>query len=177
MKLIPVGLALLLSSLTLGAQDRDARTPQTFPMPVRINSLGCPVGMQAQQRGSSQLVAVQNDNRAQLPGQRIWLTLRGAPSPQIITARVRVHGLAPKGRVLQSKAVDNLASEITRTTTVSFGKESNGGVAGELLLPGFTSVTSIELEEITYEDGTAWSVGDERVCRVAPDLLMLISDR
>ena len=177
MKLGPAGLALLLSSLTLGAQDRNAQTPQTFPMPGRITSLGCPVGMQAQQRGSSQLVAVHNGNRAQLPGQRIWLTLRGAHSPHIITARVKVHGLTPKGRVLQSKAGDSLASDISRTMTVSFGEESNGGVTGELWLPGFTSITAIELEEITYGDGTVWSVGDPRECRVSPDLFMLISDR
>jgi len=48
MKLTPVGLALLFSSLTLGAQDRNGPTVQAFPKPDQINSLVCPVGMQAQ---------------------------------------------------------------------------------------------------------------------------------
>jgi hypothetical protein len=61
--------------------------------------------------------------------------------------------------------------------TVVFNEESNRGVTGQLVLPGFTSVTLIELEEITYQNGTVWRIGDQKACSVAPDLLMLISDR
>jgi hypothetical protein len=170
-------IALLISSLTLGAQDRNGQTAQSFPVTTQLISLACPVSMQAQQRGSSQLVAVQNGKRMQTPGQRISLTLRSATSPRITAARVYVHGLTPKGHVLQAGATDNLASKITRTMTVTFDDKSNGGVTGELELPGFTSVTSIELQEISYEDGTVWNVDDHKVCRVVPDLLMMISDR
>jgi hypothetical protein len=177
MKLASVGFALLLSSLTLGAQDRNGPTVQTFPEPVQIISQACPVGMQAQQRGSSQLVAVHNGQRVQTTGQRITLTLRGASSPRIITGRVKVRGFTPKGHVLQSKAGGNLATDITRAMSVVFDEVSNGGVTGELVLPGFTSVASIELEEITYENGTVWKSERQSVCRVAPDMFMLISDR
>jgi hypothetical protein len=177
MKFGPIGFALLLSSLTLGAQDRNGPTEQTFPKPVQIISLSCPVDMQAQQRGSSQLVAVHNGQRTQTTGQRIALTLRGASSPRILTARVKVRGLTPKGHVLQSKAGDNLPSDIARAITVAFDEVSNGGVTGELVLPGFTSVASIELEEITYENGTVWKTAAQSICRVAPDMFMLISDR
>jgi hypothetical protein len=133
--------------------------------------------MQAQQRGNSQLVAVRNGQRSPTPGQRIALILRAAPPPRVISARVKVHGLTPKGRVVQSKATGSLASDIVQSMTVVFNETSNGGVSGELALPGFTSVTSIELEEITYDNGTLWKVGEKSVCRVIPDPFMLISGR
>ncbi len=177
MKLAPIGFALLFTSLTLGAQDRNGPTVQRFPEPDQIISQACPVGMQAQQRGSSQLVAVQNGQRIQATGQRIALILRGVSSPRIVAARVKVRGLAPRGHVLQSKAGDNLASEITRAMTVAFDEVSNGAVTGELVLPGFTTVSSIELEEITYENRTVWKTEGQSACRVAPDMFMLISDR
>ena len=176
MKYSCLGLILLFSSFTLTAQDKGGPSAQSFPAPTRVISLACPVGMQAQQRASSQLVAVQNGHRAQISGQRIALTLRAAHSPRITSAQVKVRGLSPKAHVAQSKAGD-ISSEIFRTMTVNFDEESNGGVTGELLLPGFTSVTSIELQRIVYENETVWSVGSDSVCRVTPDPLMLISDR
>jgi len=169
-------IALLFSSLTLAAQDKGGPSAQSFPVPAKVISLACPVGMQAQQRASSQLVAVQNGHRAQISGQRIALTLRAARSPRITSAQVKVRGLSPKAHVAQSKAGD-LSSEIFRTMNVNFDEESNGGVTGELVLPGFTSVTSIELQQIAYENGTVWSVGNDSVCRVTPDPFMLVSDR
>ena len=176
MKISGLGLALLFSSLTLAAQDKSDTSAQAFPVPVKVISLACPVGMQAQQRGTSQLVAVQNGHRAQISGQRIALTLRAAPSPRITSAQVRVRGLSPKAHVARSKTGD-LSSEISRKMNVNFDEESNGGVTGELVLPGFTSVTSIELQQILYENGTTWSVGGDSVCRVTPDPFMLISGR
>jgi hypothetical protein len=177
MKLASLSFALLFSSLTSGAQDRNGPIVETFPQPVQIISQSCPVGMQAQQRGSSQLVAVHNGQRTQTTGQRIALTLRSASSPRILTARAKARGLTPRGHVLQSKAIDHLPSDIVREVTIAFNEVSNGGVTGELVLPGFTSVASIELEEITYEDGTVWKTEGQSVCRVEPDMFMLISDR
>jgi hypothetical protein len=169
------GSILLLSSFTVAAQNGGAPVSQTSD--VKIISIGCPVQMQAHQRGSSQLVEARNGQRSSTPGQRISLTLHSAQSSQITAARVRVHGLTPKGRVVQSNSTNPLASDTTRTMTVAFNEESNGGVTGELRLPGFTSVTSIGLEEITYASGTVWTVGSQQACTVTPDPFMLVSDR
>ena len=176
MKHILPGIALLLSSLAPGAPAQTAPS-QSFQVPEKTISLACPVGMQAQQRGSSQLVEVRSGKRMEPTGQRISLTLRAAQSPRMISARVTVRGLTPKAHVLQSKAMDGRTSQISQTMSVGFSEISNGSATGELVLPGFTSVTSIGLEEITYENGTLWRVEGEGVRRVAPDLLMLISDR
>ena len=176
MKRFFVGLALLIGSLTLGAQEGVAPATQ-LPPGVQVISRACPVEMQAQQRGASQLIAVRNGQRSPMAGQRIALTLRSKHSSRFISARVKVHGLTPRGRVLQSEAANKLALEITQSMTVVLGEESNGGATGELALPGFTSVTSIELEEITYDNGTLWKVGEGSVCRVSPDPFMLISGR
>jgi len=177
MKLACLCIALILSSLTLGAQDRKDPSAGNFSAPAQIKSFSCPVDLRAKQRGTSELVEVRHGQRTQSPGQRIALTLRTAPSLQIISSRVKVYGLAPKGRVLQSTARNGLAADISRTLTVEFDKESNGDATGELVLNGFTSVTSLEVEEIVYKDGMVWSSGAHGACRVAPDTFMLISDR
>jgi hypothetical protein len=177
MKHTLLGLALLFSSLVLGAQDRTGPAAQKIPQQAKIISLACPVEMLAKQRGSSQLVEVRNGKRTETPGQRILLTLRTGQSPHITSARVTVRGLTSRGRLMGSDSSENLSSDASRTMTVVFNETTNGGVTGELTLPGFTSVTSISLEEIIYDNGTLWRVGDNGVCRVAPDPFMLISDR
>src|SRR5215470_4350635 len=96
MKPTSIGLALLFSSLTLGAQDPTGPAAKKNPQQSLIISRACPVDMLAHQRGSSQLIEVRNGKRMQTPGQRIMLTLRTMQSARITSARVTVRGLSPR---------------------------------------------------------------------------------
>ncbi len=58
---------------------------------------------------------------------------------------------------------------------VTFHPEDATSVAAELVLPGFTSVGSVELLSITYQDGSTWSLAKGEACRVVPDRLMLVA--
>jgi hypothetical protein len=51
---------------------------------------------------------------------------------------------------------------------------AKGPVTSDLYVPGFTAVSSIELLEVSYDDGRVWRIGGSSVCRVKPDPMMLI---
>ena len=50
-------------------------------------------------------------------------------------------------------------------------------MSADLVLPGFSSVTFVQLKSITYKDGSSWKVDGqaEQACRVTPDPVMLIA--
>jgi hypothetical protein len=58
---------------------------------------------------------------------------------------------------------------------LTFGSRGTGGVSGDLYIPGFTSVSSIDLIEVSYGGGKTWTIGDASACRVTPDPMMLIA--
>jgi hypothetical protein len=131
--------------------------------------------MLAQQRLGDHLLAAHNLQSPITFGQKIALTLT---DKRITSAQVTVHGLVPKGRLVQSTASpENSFGRGTRSLTVSFTSGQDDAVSADLALPGLTAVISIELDTLTYADGTVWHVSADRPCRVAPDPLMLITSR
>ena len=62
-----------------------------------------------------------------------------------------------------------------KTITVTFAPEDAGSVAADLVLPGFTSVSAVELQSITYQNGAVWSIAKGETCRVTPDRMMLVA--
>jgi hypothetical protein len=98
------------------------------------------------------------------------------PKPkQFASAKVVVRGLSPKSHSLLTE--NARPADLTKTLDVTFVREDEMTVSADLVLPGFTSVTSIELQSVTYQDGSTWSVADHQVCRVAPDPFMLIANQ
>jgi hypothetical protein len=59
---------------------------------------------------------------------------------------------------------------------INFAASQKGGVTGDLYIPGFTAVNSIELVQLSYSDGRIWRIGADNVCRVTPDPMMLIAN-
>jgi hypothetical protein len=107
------------------------------------------------------------------PSQRIHLILQNPQSKTYASAKIVVRGLSPKGRSLLTERART--DDLAKALDVAFVPDDEKSVSADLLLPGFTSVTAIELQSVTYQDGTTWSVADHLACRVAPDPLMLIA--
>jgi len=150
------------------------RGTQTFALV--LPQAACPVQMHALQGGSGELTAVR-DGPAGAPAQRIHLVLSGGQARQAAAAHVTVRGLSGRNRTVQTFAPLGLAPDRIRTLDVQFRPESATEVAADLSLPGFTAVLSVQLESLTYKDGTAWRVAGTRACRVAPDPLVLVAGR
>ena len=184
-------IALLLSPFALIAQNGSASAAASFgvagpengqftlvaPQPGSIAA--CPIGMQANQGVWNHRITIRNgdkDRVLQPFGQKISLTLKDPRHARITAATVRVHGLTGKNRIMQA-GNQAAASDAARTIHLSFGTQSESGVTGTLWIPGFTAISFIELQEVSYADGSAWRTSVTRLCRVQPDPLMLVSDR
>jgi len=53
------------------------------------------------------------------------------------------------------------------------GKETYG----DLRVPNMTAVLSIELNSVTYADGSTGSIAGREGCSVAPEMIMLVGGR
>jgi hypothetical protein len=145
----------------------------------------CPVSMQAKQRGTTQMVKTgRNDGPAQRdfmppPAQHIHLVLRGfAKDKPVTAATVEARGRSGRGRIDNTRhAPGDEQSDLRRTLDVGFTGNSDGSVSADLDLPAFTTVNAIQLQSITYSDGSTWKLDNRNVCTVAPDPLMLIAGR
>lgn len=140
----------------------------------------CPVQMQARQ-GSGRGLLLAHDGPAQdkaipdQPIQRIHLVMNDGKGKHIVQARILARGFGPKGRIQNALSSQGEATTVSRTVVVRMRPEDKESVAGELVLPGFTSVQTIQLQALRYDDGTSWNALLRAPCSVTPDLLMLIA--
>jgi hypothetical protein len=173
-----VSFLLLFSSLTLAGQNQGKTDAPTLIF--NGNTIGnvCPIGMRASQGVWDHSIKVrqgEKESSVQPFGQRILLSLEDTHPDPIISATVRVHGLTGKNRILQTGEA-NADGDATKLMRITFGSNGTGGVSSDVYVSGFTSVSSIELLEISYADGKTWRIAGSSVCRVAPDPMMLIAN-
>jgi hypothetical protein len=156
-------------------------TSSVYVLPVP-SSPDCPVSMHAQQQGGLGILTAQDDRgesrRRSGVAQHIRLILGEAGnSTQIVSAKVTVRGTSPKGRMTPTVLSQDVPPDAKKTQVLTFKADWNEGVSANLTLPGFTSVTSISLDSLTYADGSTWRPSNGRGCRTAPDLMMLVDAR
>jgi hypothetical protein len=100
-----------------------------------------------------------------LPSRIVQLNLKNTNSVAIISERFTFHGIATRDEsrpALQQAYAKTL--EIERNVTVDAGEE----VPVDSLLTGFSDVKHIELNSVTYADGTSWQPIDGETCIVTP---------
>lgn len=154
-------------------------------------STGCPVSMRAEHGSGGGLVMTRQSRsngpsvldpvpgQPAPPFQRIHLilgnsTVQSSAGAKVVSARVTVHGTNGKWRNVPAAMGDDSLT-ITKTLDVRFDRAEDGQVSSDMTLPGFTSVKSINLDTLTFSDGTIWVPEQGSACRVAPDPLMLVS--
>lgn len=167
--------AAFICSLTLAAQNSPRTTTRILP----LNSLpgACPIDMYARQGVWDHTIRIREGEHQQSHapfGQRIFLTLVDKRPVQIVAATIIVRGLTGKNRVLQTagSANDFVAARIIRAT---FTKQPDGSVSADIYVPGLTSVTSLELQDVSFADGSTRKFNSSSMCRVAPDPFMLVA--
>jgi len=179
MKHAAVTIAFLACCLPLASQENATTAASTVYHPPTLAAGTCPIVMGADQGVWNRTVRVREGNKDRIAppfGQKISLTLKDSQTKRILTATVRVDGLTGKDQVLQTGG-KTLNADGTRKLTVKFVPQDDGAVSADLSLPGFTSVTSVELLEVSYADGSTWKVSASDLCRVQPNPMMLITER
>lgn len=153
-------------------------SPQS-PMELRPDAVrSCPINMHVGQGIGGAMLAVDENGVKRLvfaPRLRLFLNdLRSDKSSQrIVSAAVTVHGSngKPTLRPINSQTKP---SDRELSLTVSLAEWGEPGVSGDFRLPGFISADRIDLQSITYEDGSIWKLSGGESCRVAPDPIMLV---
>jgi hypothetical protein len=105
-------------------------------------------------------------------GQGIHLTLSNLSPRSIVSAQVIVHGFSNKWRYVPLSGAD---PDLARTVDVALDVKGNGEASRNLSLSHFTAITAVDVNAITYADGSTWRTSSPGACSAAPDLLMLVN--
>lgn len=135
----------------------------------------CPVAMSAQHGVDGSMVTV---NKAPHGiGQQLELTLNNTGNTAISAIRITVHGWNGHGRTLPAAGVSSDDTTASRTLELKVPIAPHTSTKADVWLSGLTSVDSIDLVEVHYAKGLTWRAPAVQACRIAPDGMMLISNR
>lgn len=167
--------AFLFCSVAISAQNESQSQKQLkFVIPVPLSS-SCPVGMHARHEdGLHRRVLVNGATPAETPGLHLVLTLTDVRPTRITNATVTVHGLNGKKHLLQTGTAHDGSGEVTKQLNLVFAAGEEKSASTDLVVPGFTSVSSIVLDSLTYTNGSTWKFSGRETCQVAPDGFMLV---
>jgi hypothetical protein len=141
----------------------------------------CPIDMHVRHGVGGAKVAVnQNGEKREVLAPRLRLFLNDLRTDKsgrrIVSATVTIHGANGKARLQPTDAFTSGPGEMETTLTVALAEWGDPGVSGDFRLPGFVTASRVDLESVTYEDGSTWKLSGTEACRVAPDRLMRVGN-
>lgn len=174
-----VSLVFISGTFPLAAQNSSALQSNTIvavnggqPGP-QMTPAACPVSLRAQ-HGADGGIRKVDKNRPEGIAQLLHLIITSSDSRQIVEARLRVRGTSGKGRVDRSAAASG-GMDATRNLMVRFKPGAGNEVIADVWVPGMTAVLQVDLNSLTFADGSMQMFGAADGCRFAPELLMLVA--
>jgi len=191
-------LAMLLAPISLAAQtgtgnpnsvetpaDQSAAGPIIVHLGKQMDAVrlryesACPVGFSVAGRPDGSVVWTDNAPAPAHhgPGLNISFGKPTALAPtqaQIVSATIAVHGMSRGTRLVPLQFSNTPTSDATETFSL-------GGSDGQPLLNPFVwtrnmaAVTSVELTQVTYADGTTWQPAAQRQCIARPSLYVPVA--
>ncbi|HLI78310.1 MAG TPA: hypothetical protein VKV02_15290 [Acidobacteriaceae bacterium] len=163
-------LALILLGATAVAQAPASASNAVVVAPPP--SQNCPVGLQARHEDEGGMVKVSPAERHR--GQGYRLTLAPEAAHRILKAKVTLHGIAGQQVV---PAANGKPGDVTETVTLSPWIGQDHHFHSTVYTEKLTGVQWIELNALTYADGTEWQASPSATCRVAPNGYMLVAGK
>jgi hypothetical protein len=136
----------------------------------------CPVSIQASHLPDGSMIKTGADHPKGV-GQRLHLKLHSPDRRTIASATVSLRGWTAKGRTEQVGSASEDPALRVQTLTVPFTSGADRTASADVWVPGLTAVVSVELLLVKYSDGSTWTPPQGKTCRVAPDLLMVVTQR
>lgn len=184
--------SVILLCLAAFAAAATAQQPATSSVPPALNNSldlertvsRCPIAMDARQEGGLHIVRAQDGSKApQQPAITPSLTLTAPQGRQILSATITAHGYAAPqsamplniGAQAVLRSQPTARPELTSIVNVKFASNGDGSFSGKFRLPGFTVLESVDLNAVTFGDGSTWSFTSASGCHVQPDPFMLVS--
>jgi hypothetical protein len=147
---------------------------QTAVREVAPPSARCPVSLHAQQMPGADRWVV-NGVTVKPLAQRLRLTATAPHSGPIVAANITVHGYAGRPRFTSVGAANQDAGDSARTLDVAFAPGADREASTDIALAGFSAVMVVELNSITYSDGSRWKLSAGSSCRTWIDGMMLVA--
>ena len=182
-----LSVAILLTSTCAFSQQpfmgSDAKLALATP-PLRMDRTNCPIGLQVKHAtGLPASVAAEGPSINGKPlsngqvrltdqNQGIHLTLINLSPQSIVSAQVVVHGFSNKWRYVPLSGAD---PDLAKTVEVALDVKGNGEASRNLSLSHFTAITAVDVNAITYADGSTWRTSSPGACSASPDLFMLVN--
>jgi hypothetical protein len=144
---------------------------------ARVEMMGrstCPVGFYAGHSNSLTQLRAQ-DARPGLISQSLNVRMDNSTRHDIVSAQITVHGLSPHYRLTPANADAAANGDLTKHMQLDLTVDAGRHGDTDLRIYGFTSVQRIDLDSLTYADGTTWTASAERRCSVAPNGMMLVA--
>jgi hypothetical protein len=94
----------------------------------------------------------------------------------IVSTQITVHGFSDKWKAIDL-ARSSQGPDLAKSLEVVLDVKGMGRASSDLSLSRFTAVTSVDLNSITYADGTTWHTSSPGACSITPDLIMLVAAR
>jgi hypothetical protein len=152
---------------------RAASQEEVLKTIANASANSCPISLHARHAPGGDMMEV-NGKRVQNPGQRLHLSISESNSRRIVAANVTVRGFSDKARSMPAMSTEN-SSDAAKNIDVRFPYATNKESSTELAVPGLTAVTVIDLNSVTYSDGSTWKLAAGSSCRSWVDGLMLVS--
>jgi hypothetical protein len=162
-------------SITWTTQQASPEQVQRAAADLLANS--CPVALHARQSSAAfrrEVTSAGADPRGL--AQHLHLTAASPQGRQIVAANVTVRGFADKARTLATSPAHD-GADSAKTMDVKFPNQPGREAAADVTVPGLSGVTTIELNSVTYADGSTWKLTGGSVCRSPIDGFMLIGNR
>lgn len=153
---------------------------QTGKSPVIVvapsPNMSCPVFMQAKHGADGTTVMAAGGAHRGI-GQQLQLTLSNSKLAKISAIRITVNGWNVKGRTLPAIETTSSYATASRTLDLTPSLSVNTTADMDVWVSGLTAVGSIDLDSVSYSDGSSWESQASQACRIMPDPIMLISSR
>lgn len=160
-------LAVLALSSGLWAQKTTSLTVQ----PQLLADANCPVGLTARH---ASVGAVRQVKGAPKPVYRGFeLSFRPRDGRAIAGARVTLFGMSGAHVI---PAGEQLKAQRSESFTISPEAEGKKLFQSVVYAEKLTAVQWVQLDELTYADGTAWHPLADAPCRITPNGFMLVSE-
>jgi hypothetical protein len=182
-----LSLAILLTGTCAFSQETvmrsDAKLALATP-PLHMDRTNCPIGLEVKHAtGLPTAISAEGPtiNGKALPYGQVRLSVQNLGihliltnlSPQsIVSAQVVVHGFSNKWRYVPLSGAD---PDLATTVDVALDVKGNGQASRNLSLSHFTAITAVDVNGITYADGSTWRTSSPGACSASPDLFMLVN--
>ncbi len=159
----------------LGQSGAPGQTPGAAGFAIKTPANICPANMRARYLAGGDTVKVDRTAHAQGTGPRLRLSLASRDARKITAATIEVHGLTSKVRKMPVQSGMEPASDASQTIQLQLAQAAGNEATAIFRAKGMVVIQTIDLESVTYADGSILRLRDERTCSVAPYHLILVS--